>query len=35
VIRVSIGLEDMDDIKDDLRQALARLAGTTPELAAE
>ncbi len=27
VIRVSIGLEDVDDIKDDLRQALSRLAG--------
>lgn len=25
VIRVSIGLEDIDDIKDDLRQALGRL----------
>jgi O-succinylhomoserine sulfhydrylase len=25
VIRVSIGLEDVDDIKDDLRQALDRL----------
>jgi O-succinylhomoserine sulfhydrylase len=35
VIRVSIGLEDPDDIKDDLRQALAGLAALTPVLAAD
>ena len=33
VIRVSIGLEDADDIKDDLRRALAGLAARTPVLA--
>jgi O-succinylhomoserine sulfhydrylase len=33
VIRVSIGLEDPDDIKDDLRRALAGLATRTPVLA--
>jgi len=35
VIRVSIGLEDTDDIKDDLRQALASLTVLTPVLAAD
>jgi O-succinylhomoserine sulfhydrylase len=35
VIRVSIGLEDADDIKDDLRQALAGLGRRTSELAAD
>jgi O-succinylhomoserine sulfhydrylase len=35
VIRVSIGLEDPDDIKDDLRQALSRLGGQKPVLAAD
>ena len=35
VIRVSIGLEDMDDIKDDLRQALDRLVPGQTVLAAE
>jgi O-succinylhomoserine sulfhydrylase len=35
VIRVSIGLEDPDDIKDDLRQALAGLGKAKPELAAD
>ena len=35
VIRVSIGLEDPDDIKDDLRQALAGTAALTPGLAAD
>jgi O-succinylhomoserine sulfhydrylase len=35
VIRVSIGLEDPDDIKDDLRQALLRLGSARPALAAD
>jgi O-succinylhomoserine sulfhydrylase len=35
VIRVSIGLEDPDDIKDDLRQALGRLGKAKPDLAAD
>jgi O-succinylhomoserine sulfhydrylase len=35
VIRVSIGLEDPDDIKDDLRQALVRLGSAKPALAAD
>ncbi len=35
VIRVSIGLEDMDDIKDDLRQALDRLVPGQAVLAAD
>ena len=35
VIRVSIGLEDPDDIKDDLRQALAGLGKAKPDLAAD
>jgi O-succinylhomoserine sulfhydrylase len=35
VIRVSIGLEDPDDIKDDLRQALVRLNAAKPDLAAD
>jgi O-succinylhomoserine sulfhydrylase len=35
VIRVSIGLEDPDDIKDDLRQALLRLGTAKPVLAAD
>jgi O-succinylhomoserine sulfhydrylase len=35
VIRVSIGLEDPDDIKDDLRQALVRLNTAKPDLAAD
>jgi O-succinylhomoserine sulfhydrylase len=35
VIRVSIGLEDPDDIKDDLRQALSRLGAQKKVLAAD
>jgi O-succinylhomoserine sulfhydrylase len=35
VIRVSIGLEDPDDIKDDLRQALSRLGAQEKVLAAD
>jgi O-succinylhomoserine sulfhydrylase len=35
VIRVSIGLEDPEDIKDDLRQALVRLTSGQPALAAD
>ena len=35
VIRVSIGLEDPDDIKDDLRQALSRLGAPKKALAAD
>jgi O-succinylhomoserine sulfhydrylase len=35
VVRVSIGLEDQDDIKDDLRQALLRLGTAKPVLAAD
>jgi cystathionine beta-lyase/cystathionine gamma-synthase len=27
VVRLSVGLEDVEDIKDDLAQALATLAG--------
>src|SRR4051812_13153983 len=35
VIRVSIGLEDTEDLKEDLRQALALLAtGVSPQAAA-
>jgi O-succinylhomoserine sulfhydrylase len=35
VIRVSIGLEDPDDIKDDLRQALSRRVARPPAQAAD
>ena len=35
VIRLSIGLEDVDDLKDDLRKALAGLAAGTATLAAD
>jgi len=35
VIRVSIGLEDPDDLKDDLAQALAAIAPVAPARAAE
>jgi O-succinylhomoserine sulfhydrylase len=35
VIRVSIGLEDVEDIKDDLRRALDRIAPAAKALAAE
>ena len=35
VVRVSIGLEDPDDLKADLRQALARLDAAGPALAAD
>jgi O-succinylhomoserine sulfhydrylase len=35
VIRVSIGLEDVEDIKDDLRSALGRLAVRTHDQAAD
>jgi O-succinylhomoserine sulfhydrylase len=35
VIRVSIGLEDPEDIKDDLRQALVRRGAAKPVLAAD
>ena len=35
VIRVSIGLEDVEDLKDDFRRGLTALAGTQRGLAAE
>jgi O-succinylhomoserine sulfhydrylase len=35
VIRVSIGLEDVEDIKDDLRRALDRLVSGVADMAAE
>ena len=35
VIRVSIGLEDPDDLKDDLRQALSGIIAKKPVLAAD
>jgi O-succinylhomoserine sulfhydrylase len=35
VIRVSIGLEDLDDLKDDLAQALATIAPAATARAAE
>ena len=35
VIRVSIGLEDVDDLKDDFRRGLAALNGARREMAAE